>query len=461
MNYYAFTSFFNGIVVLAISSYLFSCQRKNALYQSCGFFSMTVGLWCVFYAIWQIQVARVEALIYIRLAMISCYAIPFAFLWLVLKMTHRQPSLWTKVFLLGSLAAFMILGFTPLMIKDVAPVSGFDFWPRPGPLMNFFVPIFFILILIAYGLMWKGYIVADKAQRWQIKWVSLSILPGWIGGATNWCLWYDIPIPPVAHIFVGVSFLFLFYAIARSRLFDLEAITDLVQEAKLSALGIMATSINHEVRNPLFVIKGLAETLVEKPNTEPEKIKDIARRAVAQAERALEIIRNFSAYAKRQSSKTFEKQSLDIREVLESIEPLVCSELALDHIQLQMNIPPKTLVCADRHSLEEIFINLIVNACQAINDAACLSGDRGGGEIEISAKEEKSWISIIVRDTGPGLSVEQLSRIFEPFYTTKASGTGLGLYVVRQLVEKNSGQVEVSSRVGFGTTFTIFLNRNR
>ena len=312
--------------------------------------------------------------------------------------------------------------------------------------------------------MWKSYFVARGAQRWQIKWVSLSILPGWIGGATNWCLWYDIPVPPVAHIFVGVAFLLLFYAIVRGRLFDVDALADYVQEAKLSALGIMATSINHEVRNPLFVIKGLAEILLERPDVEPTKIKDIAQRVVVQAERAIEIIRNFSEYAKRQSSKTFDKQSLDIKEVLESIVPLVCSELALDQIRLQMNAPPKTMVCADRHSLEEIFINLIVNACQAMP---------GGGEIEISAtilspslsQGERNGVSggdkviITIQDTGPGISKNQLNHIFEPFYTTKSSGTGLGLYVVKQLVEKNGGKIKVSSKEGFGATFSLIFSQ--
>jgi signal transduction histidine kinase len=448
MNYYAFTSLFNGIVVLAISFYLFSRQRQNDLYQSCAFFSTSVGLWCVFYAIWQVQTAKVEALIYIRLAMVSCYAIPFAFLWFVLKMTNNRPKPWLNGVLFISLAVFMIFAFTPMMIRDVAPVPGFKFWPRPGYLIHLFVSIFFILILISYGLLLRGYHVAQNFRRWQIKWVMLALLPGWIGGATNWCLWYGIPIPPVAHIFVGVAFLLLFYAIIRGRLFDIDAITDLVQEAKLSALGIMATSINHEVRNPLFVIKGLAETLLERSDTDPAKIKDIAQRTVAQAERALEIIRNFSAYAKRQSSKAFDKQQLDVKEVLEGVVPLVCSELALDNIRLQMSAPAKTMVCADRHSLEEIFINLIVNACQAMP---------GGGEIEISSKEEKPWLFINIRDTGPGLTKEQLARIFEPFYTTKSSGTGLGLYVVKQLVEKNGGKVEVSSKEGCGTVFFIML----
>lgn len=464
MNYYGFTSLFNGVVVLAISFYLFSRQRQNDLYQSCAFFSMSVGLWCIFYALWQVQTTKIEALIYIRLAMVPCYAIPFAFLWLVLKMTNGRPKLWLKTFLLISLAVFMILGFTPLMIRDVAPVPGFDFWPRPGHVMNFFVPVFFILVLISYGILWKGYHAAQNMRRWQIKWVALSLLPGWIGGATNWCLWYGIPVPPVAHIFVGVGFLVLFYAVIRGRLFDIDAITDLVQEAKLSALGIMATSINHEVRNPLFVIKGLAETLLERPDTGQEKIRDIAQRTVAQADRALEIIHNFSAYAKRQSSKIFDKQSLDVKEVLESIVPLVCSELALDQIRLQVNVPLKTMVCADRHSMEEIFINLIVNACQAMPN---------GGEIRISAtpsrpglekhlktgslEGEKHRVLITVADTGPGIPKDQLARIFEPFYTTKASGTGLGLYVVKQLVEKNGGRVQVHSKPGNGTAFCISL----
>jgi two-component system NtrC family sensor kinase len=130
----------------------------------------------------------------------------------------------------------------------------------------------------------------------------------------------------------------------------------------------------------------------------------------------------------------------------------------LDNIRLQMNIPLKTMVCADRHSLEEIFINLIVNACQAMPN---------GGEIEIRATapspslslgvRESNNVIIAIQDNGPGLPPDQLKRIFEPFYTTKASGTGLGLYVVKQLVEKNGGRVQVRSKPGSGTAFDILL----
>ena len=448
MNYYALTSLFNGVVVLLIGFYLLSQQRQNSLYQSCAVLSICVGLWCIFYSFWQVQSSYESALTYMRLAMIFCYAIPFSFLWFTLQLTHvsLQPS--QALPLLVAPLFFMVFGFSSLMIKGMKATAGFVFWPQPGILMHLYLVIFFCVVLFSYGLLLRGYFTTSGFSRRQIQWVMLALLPAWLGGATNWCLWYDIPVPPVAHIFVGVGFLLLFYAVARSRLFDIDAITDLVQEAKLSALGIMATSINHEVRNPLCVIKGLAETLLERPDMDSVKIRDVAQRAVAQAERALTIIRNFSDYAKRQNSKIFDKQLLDIREVLESITPLVCSELALDHIRLQINVPPKTRVCADRHSLEEIFINLIVNACQAM---------ASGGEIEISAEEENAWITIRVRDAGPGLSPEQLRRIFEPFYTTKSYGTGLGLYVVKQLVEKNGGRIEAQSQPGLVTTFSIIL----
>lgn len=469
MNYYGLTSLFNGVVVLAVGFYLLSRQRQNTLYQSFAAFSASVGLWCIFYAFWQIQTNREMALFCSRLLMIFCYFIPFAFLWFVFKLTGRPYKPWQAIALLAVPLFFAAFGFSPLMIREVSPALNFKFWPHPGRLMNFYVPIFFTLILIAYWLLWKSYLVARDTQRWQIKWVSLSILPGWIGGATNWCLWYDIPVPPVAHIFVGVAFLVLFYAIIRGRLFDIEAISDLVQEAKLSALGIMATSINHEVRNPLFVIKGLAETLLEKVDGyDREKVKEIAQRTMVQAERALEIIRNFSEYAKRQNSKTFDKKPLDVREILEGIIPFVRSELALDRIRLVLNVPAHTMISADRQSLEEIFLNLLVNACQAMP---------GGGEIMITAQSAPNphpvcnigppshtpgvkGVLVRVTDTGPGIPPEQLRRIFEPFYTTKSSGTGLGLYVAKQLVEKNGGRISVKSEVGIGTTFEVSLPGN-
>jgi two-component system NtrC family sensor kinase len=169
--------------------------------------------------------------------------------------------------------------------------------------------------------------------------------------------------------------------------------------------------------------------------------------------------------AKRETDKVYEKQRVRVREVVARILPFVESELGLKKITILQNIPEELEVFADIQSLEEIFINLIVNACQAMPD---------GGEIEISAtmpsspnlsrregEEEIDKVIITIRDTGPGLAQDQLKRIFEPFYTTKVSGTGLGLYVVKQLVEKNGGRIDIRSEVGIGTVFSIILESKK
>ncbi len=448
MNYYAFIGLFNGVIGLLLSFYIFTRRQQNSIYKSFAAACLSIGFWSIFYAIWQIQTTKELALLCMRLVMLFCDFIPFAFLWFVCNVVNIRLKKWQAAFLIGMPIFLAIFSFSKLMVADVVPRLSFPFWPVPGILAHIFYVELFLAVVFSFVLLARSYFKAEGLQKWQTKWVTLTFIPIWAGGCTNIPLWYNIPIYPAPNFFVGMGLLVLSYAIIRSRLFDVDAITDIVQEAKLSALGIMATSINHEVRNPLFVIKGLAETLLERPDGDPAKVKDIAQRTITQAERALEIIRNFSSYAKRQSSKTFDKRSLDIKEVLESVVPLVRSELALDQIRLQLNLPSKTMVCADRHSLEEIFINLIVNACQAMT---------GGGEIEISVKEEKPWLLIKIRDTGPGLDREQLDRIFEPFYTTKSSGTGLGLYVVKQLVEKNGGRVDVCSELGVGTIFTVLL----
>lgn len=150
MNYYGLTSLFNGIVVLTVGFYLLSRQRQNGLYQSFAAFSACVGLWCIFYSFWQAQTNKTEALMYMRLTMLLCYPIPFAFLWFVLKLTGRSCKSWQSVALLATPLFFAAFGFSPLMIKTMSPALNFSFWPHPGLLMNFFVPIFFTLILISY-----------------------------------------------------------------------------------------------------------------------------------------------------------------------------------------------------------------------------------------------------------------------------------------------------------------------
>ena len=125
----------------------------------------------------------------------------------------------------------------------------------------------------------------------------------------------------------------------------------------------------------------------------------------------------------------------------------------LEKIEFAQNIPtdlPPLKV--DRRHLEEILFNLIVNACQALK---AVPRDTAKSKIEISAAQQNGHINIAISDNGPGIPSDRLKKIFEPFFTTKEEGTGLGLYIVKQLVEKNSGKIFVQSECGKGTVFSL------
>ena len=120
----------------------------------------------------------------------------------------------------------------------------------------------------------------------------------------------------------------------------------------------------------------------------------------------------------------------------------------MDHIELQVNVPEGLSVCVDRYAAEEIFLNLIINACHAMSQ---------GGELVISAQADGPFVKILISDNGLGISANQLRNIFKPFNTTKASGTGLGLYVVKELTRRCKGTIRVVSEKGMGCTFTLLF----
>jgi signal transduction histidine kinase len=374
-------------------------------------------------------------------------------------------------------ALIACFSFSPWFIPEVKSMVGFKYYSQAGPLYYFFAVMFFIVVPLSFFELYKKMKISNGAERLQLKGLLITSLIGYVGGSPTFFPIFGIPFPQYTLALLPFYPFLLAYFMIKQKLFDVSVLADAIQTAKLTALGVIAASINHEIRNPLYVIKGLAETLAEKaadPLASKEqvlaRVKEITDKTVAQSDRVLGIIKSFSSYAKRETDKVYEKQSMRVKTVVERILPFVESELSLKNIKILQDIPEGLEIFVDVQSLEEIFINLIVNACQAMP---------GGGEIRIKAEiatganrprndvlarslaeggTTRKSVIITISDTGPGIPKELLSRIFEPFYTTKASGTGLGLYVVKQLVEKNGGKVEVSSQAGRGTMFNLSLS---
>ena len=472
MNPYNFSLLCFGFCTILLAILVF-LKRNDQIGKRFLTFSLFCGGWALAIGVnFSDSASDSLALFSSRLGNAFALFIPVSWYQFVLTFVEKENIFKQRIrilYLFGFLVS--LFSFTSRFIPDVRWIVGFRCC-RPGPIFLISPLLFFLIVPLSFIELFKKIRASEGQERRQMIGLAIATGIGFSGGGLTYFPVYNIPLPQYGLFITPIYAFALAYFMIKQKLFDVSVLADAIQMAKLTALGVIAASINHEIRNPLYVIKGLAETLAERlsdPSTDKEQVlakaREIADKTIAQSDRVLGIIKSFSSYAKRETDKVYEKQRVRVKEIVEHILPFVESELNLKKITILQDIPEGQEVFADVQSLEEIFINLIVNACQAMPD---------GGKIEITTEtviakepakdlggrlwqspEEQGMVTITIQDTGPGLPSEQLSRIFEPFYTTKASGTGLGLYVVKQLVEKNGGKVEVSSKKGFGTTFVI------
>lgn len=449
MNYYALIGLFNGVVVLLASIGILLRKPRIHFFQSFLSFSFSVGAWSIFYAIWQIQTEYNAALFWMRIAMLAVYPSCFGFLWFVMNICGFEKSKAVKIVLIGLPAIFMLFAFSPWMVEGVEPRLQFLFWPIPGNLMHLYAFSFCSAIVISFLLLSMAWARSVGAHKWQIQWIMFSMAPAWVGGSTNWLLWYGVEFPPLPNFFVGVGWLLLTYAMIRTRFFDADVLADYVQEARLSAIGLLTASIHHEIKSPVFVIRGLAEGLAEKEATHKQTLETTTK-IIQQTERITEIIRKFREFATRPKGKLIDIQPVNLKSAVKNVLPLVQSQIDAHKIELDVQISEDLSVLVDPYSLEEILLNLILNACQALRDAP-------RPRIEVKCVLGSETVTITISDNGLGITQRELARIFEPFYTTKKEGTGLGLYVVKQLVARNGGEITVESAERQGTTFKLKL----
>ncbi|HSA99552.1 MAG TPA: GAF domain-containing protein [Anaerolineales bacterium] len=225
----------------------------------------------------------------------------------------------------------------------------------------------------------------------------------------------------------------------------------LVQAAKLAAVGEMAAGIAHELNNPLTSVTGFAELALDAIPKDSQTRKDLEI-VMREAVRARDVVRRLLDFA-RQSESTRARASLN--DVIEDVVALSRHLIHTSGVELTLELE-KDLpwVLADSNQMKQVLLNLVHNALQAMPT---------GGELIIctrsSSRAGRDWIMVSVRDTGVGIPHQELSRIFEPFYTTKGDqgGTGLGLSVTYGIVTDHGGQIEVESQPGVGSKFSVWL----
>jgi signal transduction histidine kinase len=213
----------------------------------------------------------------------------------------------------------------------------------------------------------------------------------------------------------------------------------------LAAVGELAASIAHEVRNPLAGMKGAIEVL-RRSFAVDERQREVMDELVAQIVRLENLVRDLLTFA---HPSTLSRQRVQLHALLERALRLVRDEAGMNGIRVVRDFPPGTgAVLGDAQQLEQVFLNLIHNAIQAMED---------GGTLEVSTRAERDHVSISFRDTGKGIAPAVLPNIFQPFFTTKHRGSGLGLSIVRKIIEAHDGEIEVASEPGVGTTATLTL----
>lgn len=216
---------------------------------------------------------------------------------------------------------------------------------------------------------------------------------------------------------------------------------------KLAAIGSFAAGIAHDINNPLYLIMGLAEDLLERPD--PAIVKEHARDIIEAVKRTSRICTDLTRYARR--TPEHELTGIDVHAKLD--ESLKIARYALLFQEVTVHRSYEAAWPEIRGNPDDVlhmFVNLITNAIQAMD---------GHGTLTLSTRNRDGQIEVTIADTGCGIAPEVRERIFDPFYTTKepGKGTGLGLYNVKTILAKLKGTIEVASEVGKGTIFRFRL----
>jgi two-component system NtrC family sensor kinase len=256
---------------------------------------------------------------------------------------------------------------------------------------------------------------------------------------------YGATVFPISGGESGRVVLLLSDQTERQRLQD-----QLVQSEKLSAIGQLIAGIAHDLNNPLTSVVGFADYLAEFSEV-PPRIREPLLVIQQEAERAALIVKNLLGFARKQEHR---RRPTSMRSLLEATLTLLRNQLMAVGVEAELSCDPDVPeLDLDQVQIQQVFVNLINNAAQAIASTG------RPGTIRIQARRWLGGVSVTVADDGPGMDESLAARAFEPFFTTKpeGDGTGLGLSISQGIVKEHQGMISLSTRPGEGATFTVEL----
>lgn len=221
----------------------------------------------------------------------------------------------------------------------------------------------------------------------------------------------------------------------------------LVQAEKMAAIGRLAASVAHEINNPLQAIHNSLHLSLHQRLEEGRRLEYVGM-AQAEVQRLIEIVQRMLDFYRPSRGGVV---PTDVNDIVENVLALSHKRLQHGGIRVHTNLSPDLpLVPMVSDQITQVGLNIVINAVDAMPSGGDL-------RLETTLSEDKEWVLITFRDTGPGMSPEQIANLFEPFYTTKSDGTGLGLAISYGIVERHGGEIEVLSQPGDGATFVVKL----
>jgi len=241
--------------------------------------------------------------------------------------------------------------------------------------------------------------------------------------------------------------------------FDMEELRksqeQVLRQDRLASLGLLASSLAHEIGTPLGIIRGRAELLVN-GNASADEVKENMSLVITQIDRISALVKSLLNLARGKQSE--HAAAVNLSRVVQDIKNLMSHELERKSIAFEMGVEEGLLVRAESGPLAQVFLNLLVNSVYAIEEKN-KDNPVDANKISIIAQRRGARVEIKVTDTGGGISVENIKKLFQPFFTTKdiGVGTGLGLATSYKLIQSWGGSIEVESKLNLGTSFTIIL----
>jgi len=519
MDFFSISALVNMATSAVVGPLVLLSNIRSRLQQLFFLFALSVAGWSIFYFFWRLSSDPSEAVYWTRLFMGAAILIPFFYFHFILHFLDRVQK-YRILLWIGYLAAtvFLVLNFVSESYFTDGATMKVDaiFWPNAG---IFFLPFLAIWGFYAFFpvllLFWRLRTEIAANMRQSISYILTGTLVGYLGGATNYFLWYDIPIQPWGNISASFYIITVAYAITRFRLFDMRVVaaqmitfglwlllfvhflladTTREQVLNFATLGFamiigvflirsvdkeveqreliekqnedlqrageekseFMTFASHEIRNPLTAMRGYASLIVDGTlGPVSREVKQAAQRVLITGGEAVSLIGQFLDKSKLELGElTYECKKFNINKTVQDVAQGFNISADDKGLKLSLNLFSEALIVnGDEGRIKNVLGNLIDNSIKYTKE----------GSVTVSSSHEGDWARIGIADTGEGISPDVIPHLFKKFSRADArkhnlAGTGIGLFLAKEFVEAHDGKIWVESKgEGKGATFFIEL----